>query len=226
MKNKSLIAILVLSIFILGCQKDNPISSFTTDQDSYKVKESVQFTNTSEYGVSYYWDFGDGTFSSLKNPGHTYNEAGEYIVTLQVNGAKKTIASEFNKKILIMDSTNISTDVIFANSDWICDSITDVHHYCTGAPNIYSTNAINHSLSFNNDNTVLMLNNNIGNICEYEILNDSLIAFTENNYYRIWQYSIHGNRMTLMVNTLTPCTGSFPLGAQNGSYTVKHYYKL
>lgn len=36
---------------------------------------------------SYYWDFGDSTYSSLKNPIHTYKEPGIYIVKLIIQSA-------------------------------------------------------------------------------------------------------------------------------------------
>jgi len=35
--------------------------------------------------ISYLWDFGDGTTSTLENPDHTYTESGTYIVSLIVN---------------------------------------------------------------------------------------------------------------------------------------------
>lgn len=49
--------------------------------------------NTSSGGDSYYWDFGDGNFSTIENPVHTYYEAGNYTITLQVsNGVCGKIA--------------------------------------------------------------------------------------------------------------------------------------
>lgn len=35
--------------------------------------------------TSYFWDFGDGTTSTLANPSHTYSTPGNYTVSLQVN---------------------------------------------------------------------------------------------------------------------------------------------
>jgi gliding motility-associated-like protein len=46
----------------------------------------VQFTNTSTYGVSYLWDFGDGTNSDQENPTHVYYEPGTFNVSLTVTG--------------------------------------------------------------------------------------------------------------------------------------------
>lgn len=47
---------------------------------------TVQFENTSEYGVQYLWDFGDGATSATENPVHTYFNPGTYSVTLMVTG--------------------------------------------------------------------------------------------------------------------------------------------
>jgi PKD repeat protein len=35
--------------------------------------------------VTYYWEFGDGTSSTLENPDHTYSDHGSYTVNLTVN---------------------------------------------------------------------------------------------------------------------------------------------
>jgi len=46
----------------------------------------VAFRNTSRYGVSFQWDFGDGHISAAQNPVHTFAEAGRYEVTLTAWG--------------------------------------------------------------------------------------------------------------------------------------------
>jgi PKD repeat protein len=45
----------------------------------------VQFINKSSSAEKYIWDFGDKTFSSEKNPSHTFFIPGEYIVKLTVS---------------------------------------------------------------------------------------------------------------------------------------------
>ncbi|MFK7926158.1 MAG: PKD domain-containing protein, partial [Bacteroidia bacterium] len=47
----------------------------------------IDFTNLSKNGSSYQWDFGDGTQSSEYAPTHTYAEAGQYSVSLKLDGA-------------------------------------------------------------------------------------------------------------------------------------------
>ena len=46
----------------------------------------VDFQNTSQYGFSYSWNFGDGGISSQLNPSYTYYNPGTYTVTLTVTG--------------------------------------------------------------------------------------------------------------------------------------------
>jgi len=53
---------------------------------------SVQFTDLTPSSAgplsAWQWDFGDGNTSSLQNPSHTYEHAGNYTVTLQVTTDK------------------------------------------------------------------------------------------------------------------------------------------
>ena len=65
-----------------------------------KVNEDIQFkgeASSDEDGqiVSYAWNFGDGKTSSEKNPKHSYDKEGTYIVTLEVvddKGAKAQVS--------------------------------------------------------------------------------------------------------------------------------------
>jgi PKD repeat protein len=43
---------------------------------------SIQLNNKSNYSSSYYWDFGDGDFSLLESPNHTYSNNGLYEIKL------------------------------------------------------------------------------------------------------------------------------------------------
>ncbi|MFK8045372.1 MAG: PKD domain-containing protein [Crocinitomicaceae bacterium] len=226
MKTYALIVLGIICYLFMSCKKEGPEASFTTKNDTYELKKSIQFQNESKNGLTYYWNFGDGEFSELKNPGHTYSEIGEYIVTLQVTGAKKTTPVEFSKKILIT-STGEQNDLIFANTHWVADSITDLYYNCSNQANDNSSNNVNYELIFKDDNTVLMLQNAIGNICEYDILDNDKIGFYENNqYYRVWQYQKTDDRLQITLNRVEQC----PWATSNPSYlngqeTTWYFYK-
>ena len=70
------------------CLVDGPTASFTFAPSPVCLSPSlVNFTNTSVGGGSYYWSFGDGTYSTLQNPSHAYTTAGTYTVILTVSTA-------------------------------------------------------------------------------------------------------------------------------------------
>ncbi len=63
-----------------------PVANFTNKADATNAKMMV-FTNTSTYGMSYSWNFGNGAASSTeKSPSYTYPAAGTYNVTLTTIG--------------------------------------------------------------------------------------------------------------------------------------------
>lgn len=47
----------------------------------------VTFSNTTSGNPTYFWDFGDGDTSTLKNPTHIYLQSGNYTVSLTVTNA-------------------------------------------------------------------------------------------------------------------------------------------
>jgi PKD repeat protein len=59
--------------------------------------------------ISYFWDFGDGSTSTLKNPTHTYNSAGTYICKLIVQSGPCRIDSL--EKTIIIDESTINATV-------------------------------------------------------------------------------------------------------------------
>ena len=65
----------------------------------------VTFTNNSQNGLSYEWDFGDGSTSTEENPVHTYAASGEYQVSLTVsNDCGFAVASQILN--IVITATN------------------------------------------------------------------------------------------------------------------------
>ncbi|MBL4624603.1 MAG: PKD domain-containing protein, partial [Flavobacteriales bacterium] len=59
----------------------DPIANFTTTTNGL----SASFTDTSTVAVTYEWDFGDSTTSSVPNPNHIYSGDGNYNVCLVIS---------------------------------------------------------------------------------------------------------------------------------------------
>jgi len=60
-----------------------PVASFDSDFTDGYAPLSIAFTDTSTGSpTSWYWDFGDGTYSTEQNPTHTYYAKGSYTVSL------------------------------------------------------------------------------------------------------------------------------------------------
>ncbi|MDF2187530.1 PKD domain-containing protein [Paraflavitalea sp. CAU 1676] len=64
-----------------------PVPAFTAkDTSSVCVLLETKFTSQASDFESFYWDFGDGTTSTLTNPNHFYNDYGSYEAKLYVIG--------------------------------------------------------------------------------------------------------------------------------------------
>lgn len=104
MKTKSKFSYLsaaILIIFLLSSTNINAQQlqpDFTVDTVSGCIPVVINFTNTSQpdTNVSYYWDFGNGTISTLKNPSTIYITPGQYSVSLTISDSlsSNTIVKE------------------------------------------------------------------------------------------------------------------------------------
>ena len=61
-----------------------PEAIFTPSTNYGCIPLTITFNNESNLGIQYFWQFGDGITSTLKNPVHTYDSAGTYKVILTV----------------------------------------------------------------------------------------------------------------------------------------------
>jgi len=82
-----------------------PKAEFTGTPQSGVYPLTVAFTDQSTGSpVSWLWDFGDGTTSTLQNPTHIYSSIGVYTVSLTVTGADS------------LSDTETKTGYIFVNT--------------------------------------------------------------------------------------------------------------
>ncbi|MBN1143091.1 MAG: immunoglobulin domain-containing protein [Bacteroidales bacterium] len=70
-----------------------PKAGFTTDVTEGCPGTTVEFFNTTQYGTTYRWDMGDGSFTTDVNPVHTYNYAGQYKVNMIAYGPDNKIVT-------------------------------------------------------------------------------------------------------------------------------------
>jgi gliding motility-associated-like protein len=88
---------------------------FTVNNQDACEPADLVFQNLSQYspGALFYWDFGDGTHSTLANPTHNYTEPGIYDLSLQVEnivGCTDTVLTEYPAFIRIRPRPNAGID--------------------------------------------------------------------------------------------------------------------
>ena len=84
-----------LEVSTRGCVSEPvEVTTTVTGEALFSAEDdglTVSFDNESPTGSSWFWDFGDGNTSTEQNPVHTYDEMGNYLVTLTVdNGCSAT----------------------------------------------------------------------------------------------------------------------------------------
>ncbi len=82
----------------------DPWASFTALPGKGRVPLRVVFKNRSRNGKSYSWDFGDGTTSTEKNPGHTFTKPGTFPVKLAAMNGPKSHDVEISIQVLAPDA--------------------------------------------------------------------------------------------------------------------------
>lgn len=85
---------LLLITCIPSCTKTEnqklPVADFSFSPSSGYVPLYVSFNNTSDNAESFSWDFGNGDYSSERNPSTTYLNDGVYSVTLTAKNSSGT----------------------------------------------------------------------------------------------------------------------------------------
>lgn len=116
MKFKEILFSLIIASIFFACEKEedeqfnSPKACFTFSYEGDEIWDTyLAFSNCSENATSYYWDFGDRTYSTEKNPTHYYCEDGAYIVELTAYNEKDS--SKFADTVLVnwlqVDKPNI-----------------------------------------------------------------------------------------------------------------------
>jgi PKD repeat protein len=155
MKNYFLFISMTFSTLVLfnSCKKESPVTpvvaeaKFTIDGNTDSIPAQIQFINNSS-GISYKWNFGDGTSSTEKNPSHTYTEYGTYRIMLTAIGSNSS--DSLMKEITIggtlgqigyLDSTKISNSTDFKVRKNYINEITQIP-YGNGNGGVYNSISI------------------------------------------------------------------------------------
>ncbi|MAW20972.1 MAG: hypothetical protein CMD16_01080 [Flavobacteriales bacterium] len=131
-----------------------PVSMFEIS-DSVSCDPTVSFTDISTNGpVSWIWDFGDGNFSSVQHPVHSYSNSGVYTVKLTTTNQYGTDSVIINNAITIID-VDIQT---MAASSCIDTSLTLWATSSAGTISWYDDNSLNNLIGTGNSYTTPNLN--------------------------------------------------------------------
>jgi PKD repeat protein len=95
-----------------GCQ-----SYFTWYPDSVlgSPLPGIWFTDASQGGASYFWDFGDNSISTEQNPIHLYTGTGTYTVCLTIVSADQSCTDTYCETVYVGGNSN-GCDASFSNS--------------------------------------------------------------------------------------------------------------
>jgi len=93
--------------FVVG--SSDPVADFMIGGTSFNPDSNLMFIDLSLGADQYYWNFGNGDFSSLANPIYSYSSSGIYEVTLIITtgGCSDTITSEIQIENLITDVSEL-----------------------------------------------------------------------------------------------------------------------
>jgi gliding motility-associated-like protein len=99
----------------------NPIASFDLESDVGNMPFSINITNNSSNANSYSWDFGNGDESSDFEPVYTYNNWGEFIISLLVSD-EYGCEDEFSLTVTVDATSSVTVPNVFTpNGDGIND---------------------------------------------------------------------------------------------------------
>ncbi|MBI5856230.1 MAG: PKD domain-containing protein [Sphingobacteriales bacterium] len=156
-------------------------AGFTNTQPTVcSAPAAINFTNTSTGPptLSYIWDFGDGNFSPLPNPSHTYTANGTYTVTL-VTSSTAGCVDTFRSNPIVIGGFTTS----FSSPLSVC---------------------INQTVNFTNTSTPAPVSSNwtFGDGGTANIIN-ATHAYVATGSYTVWLYNTYSSCTDSISQTIT-----------------------
>jgi PKD repeat protein len=184
-----------------------PVANFSGGQSGC-APVTVTFTNSSEYGNTYLWDFGDGNTSIQENPVYTYFFPGVYSVSLTVNGLSGTDTKSLSEYIEVYPNA-------IANFDYQPIKVST-----TGDKTFFynqSANANNYLWNFGDGNT----SNDEHPIYQYTKIGTFPITLVANNDYNCPDTLTHATYISVEATGEVTFPNAFvpnPNAASGGMY--------
>ena len=105
-----------------------PDAAFVVDTTQGCYPLTIEFTNYSDGGANFIWEFGDGYTSSDRNPVHTFEDPGTYTVKLIAPGPDG-VNGEYTRDILVHDHPvaefSYTPDVVYVPGDKLsCNTLS------------------------------------------------------------------------------------------------------
>lgn len=161
-----------------------PSPTFTASPTSNCAPAIINFTNTSQGGTNYVWDFGDGQQFTGANPGsHTYFVNGTYDVTLTM-----TTANGCSGNLVLSDYINITDVEAHFNAN------------VTGGCNPLTVQFTDSSITPSSSNPIVSWNWTFGNGQSFNGQNPPAQTYTNGIY-----------DVSLTVTTQSGCTGTITM---------------
>ncbi len=189
------VLILIACIAVAGCKKsgynfdDLPPtvkSYYTVLNTELNINEPVQFKNASENALSYFWDFGDSTTSTEKEPTKTYTRPGTYTVKLKVIGEGGT--------------GNYSLDLVIKDPNAVIDTDKELYFIEYGSKLIRKISLVPGSAA----ETLISMTGRDGHGMAYDSINKKIyyVDFLTTNAGKVWRMDADGTNLTELLSGL------------------------